>query len=97
MNMALTVIGAIMLIIGIAFTFITLGFAIFCVWPLLLIGFILLILGLALPSSDSKNVIHTPVQQPVVQSNRYCPGCGRNIPFDANICPYCGKNFRDNK
>jgi len=24
---------------------------------------------------------------------RFCPSCGRNIPFDANICPYCGKKF----
>jgi len=24
---------------------------------------------------------------------RYCPKCGRNIPFDANICPYCGNKF----
>lgn len=24
---------------------------------------------------------------------RMCPACGRQIPFDANICPYCGKKF----
>jgi hypothetical protein len=24
---------------------------------------------------------------------RMCPNCGRPIPFDANICPYCGKKF----
>lgn len=22
---------------------------------------------------------------------RYCPSCGRSIPLDAKICPYCGK------
>ena len=22
---------------------------------------------------------------------RYCSDCGRKIPLDANICPYCGK------
>ena len=22
---------------------------------------------------------------------RYCPECGRSIPFDARICPYCAK------
>ena len=27
------------------------------------------------------------------KSDRYCPNCGRAIPFDANICPYCGSNF----
>mgnify|MGYP002395433647 FL=1 len=24
---------------------------------------------------------------------RRCPECGRNIPFDASVCPYCGKKF----
>ena len=24
---------------------------------------------------------------------RRCPNCGRPIPFDANICPYCGRRF----
>jgi MFS family permease len=27
-------------------------------------------------------------------TSRICPNCGRPIPFDANICPYCGKDFR---
>ena len=26
-------------------------------------------------------------------SNRYCTNCGRNIPIDARVCPYCGKKF----
>lgn len=37
---------------------------------------------------------------PIVSSNvkgpysvRICPNCKRSIPFDANICPYCGKRF----
>jgi len=25
--------------------------------------------------------------------SRICPNCNRNIPNDANICPYCGKQF----
>jgi predicted nucleic acid-binding Zn ribbon protein len=24
---------------------------------------------------------------------RFCPACGRMIPFDANLCPYCGRRF----
>lgn len=28
-----------------------------------------------------------------VSKDRYCPGCGRAIPFDALLCPYCGKKF----
>jgi uncharacterized membrane protein YhaH (DUF805 family) len=27
------------------------------------------------------------------KKERMCPSCGRAIPFDANICPYCGKRF----
>lgn len=26
---------------------------------------------------------------------RMCVKCGRNIPFDANLCPYCGHDYRD--
>ena len=28
------------------------------------------------------------------KKDRYCPNCGRRIPFNANFCPYCQKNFR---
>lgn len=36
-----------------------------------------------------------PPQQPQQQqSGRFCPGCGRPIPMDAQVCPYCGKDFR---
>lgn len=27
------------------------------------------------------------------QQDRNCPECGRAIPMDANVCPYCGKKF----
>ncbi len=27
-------------------------------------------------------------------SNRFCTKCGRNIPLDAYICPYCGNDFK---
>jgi len=29
------------------------------------------------------------------QKDRICPSCGRTIPFDAKVCPYCGKNFEE--
>ena len=25
---------------------------------------------------------------------RNCVGCGRSIAWDANVCPYCGRDFR---
>ncbi|MBE3091911.1 MAG: zinc-ribbon domain-containing protein [Candidatus Atribacteria bacterium] len=28
-----------------------------------------------------------------MNEDRKCPNCGRPIPFDANLCPYCGKKF----
>lgn len=27
---------------------------------------------------------------------RYCVNCGRSIPFDANVCPYCGHDYPEN-
>ncbi|MCJ7572093.1 MAG: hypothetical protein MUO82_09505 [Candidatus Thermoplasmatota archaeon] len=32
-------------------------------------------------------------QQQNITSNRNCPKCGREILFDASICPYCVHNF----
>jgi uncharacterized membrane protein YhaH (DUF805 family) len=29
------------------------------------------------------------------KKDRICPSCGRTIPFDAKVCPYCGKNFEE--
>lgn len=29
------------------------------------------------------------------QSDRRCPNCGRSIPEDAKVCPYCGKRFQE--
>ena len=28
------------------------------------------------------------------QQQRNCSGCGRSIPWDANLCPYCGRDYR---
>ncbi len=35
-----------------------------------------------------------PNKQMGVSSGRICPACGRPIPMDAQVCPYCGKDFR---
>lgn len=34
-------------------------------------------------------------QQSGVSTGRMCPNCGRPIPMDAKICPYCGKKFEE--
>jgi hypothetical protein len=28
-----------------------------------------------------------------IEARRRCPDCGRAIPFDASVCPYCAKKF----
>jgi len=38
-------------------------------------------------------VIRPPIGGKKPTHERRCPNCGRNIPFDANICPYCAKKF----
>ena len=90
MNSGLVSIGAILLVVGVLFTFFTFGFGIVCTGPLMLIGFILMIIGLVIPEDEKKTVV-TSSKEP--EEKRFCPNCGRGIPFDANICPYCGKKF----
>lgn len=35
-----------------------------------------------------------PKKQLESSSGRICPACGRPIPMDAQVCPYCAKDFR---
>ena len=34
-----------------------------------------------------------PFQTTQKTQTRYCPSCGRSIPFDSVICPYCSKKY----
>jgi hypothetical protein len=52
---------------------------------LFILGLIILILGI------EKDIPQRDIE--AKSSIRFCPNCGRNIPFDANICPYCVKRF----
>jgi len=38
-------------------------------------------------------IIRPPIGGKKKTIDRRCPNCGRGIPFDANVCPYCGKKF----
>ncbi len=65
-----------------------------------LIIFVVLILVILAILGTKKNTkkmteIMEKQQTKSVKSDRYCPDCGRAIPFDADICPYCHKNFND--
>ena len=44
------------------------------------------------PIGGKQQMAPPPVQQQQY-SDRRCPSCGRAIPNDARVCPYCGKNF----
>jgi len=69
-----------------------------------IVGFIVCIAGIAAPSKKPEVIIHQPSQPPVIvhqkspkeitKSDRRCPSCGRVIPEDAKMCPYCGKKFK---
>jgi hypothetical protein len=98
MNLGAVIVGILLIMMGIVFTFITLGFGIICSWPVIILGLILFIVGLVASSNKTTVIQQSSTTIPhKVYSNRYCPGCGRNIPNDANICPYCGKNFDETK
>ena len=69
-----------------------------------IVGFIVCIAGIAAPSKKPQIISHQPSQPPVIvqqssprevaKSDRRCPGCGRVIPEDVKMCPYCGKKFK---
>jgi len=59
----------------------------------------LLIMALYLPYKRITSGELVPaIQEATISSNashdRLCPNCQRQIPFDAEICPYCGKHFQ---
>ena len=88
--------GAMLMSVSIFITIFTLGFGIICTGPLFLIGFVIFILGFVIPEETKREIHHyNRIQPTTVSSNRYCPKCGRSIPFDASICPYCGLKFPD--
>ena len=55
------------------------------------------IAGIIMPwivQTELNNLVDNPqLIQKKQQHVRRCPNCGRKIPFDARICPYCAKNF----
>jgi hypothetical protein len=86
----LITLGVILFIVGVVLTVVTFGIGIICAWPLILVGIILFLLGLVLPYEGG----HVAVPPETPRNKRFCTNCGREIPWDANICPYCGKDFR---
>jgi len=94
MREPLVMLGVIFIVVGVALTFVTFGIGIICAWPLIVVGLILLLIGAVLPPDGRPVVIHQPPPSEASRNKRYCTNCGREIPFDSNVCPYCGKDFR---
>ena len=109
-GLSIIIIGVVLMVSGALFTFFTLGFGIICSWPLILVGFILLILGVIvaiIPESKATTVV---IQQPSqsalqaiknqqppqqqMQDNRFCPNCGNQVQSDTNFCRSCGKKLK---
>lgn len=77
--------GSSMLYSSLIFIFILLGIIFLIIGPILiLLGFI----------KEPRNVIVTKNQQPA-NFERRCPNCGRVIPNDAVICPFCKNDFEE--
>lgn len=95
MNSNLVWIGVILMIVGAIITVITFGIGIICTWPLILVGLIIFILGLVASPGEIKFTQQPIEKKEKPEKSRYCPECGRSIPFDAKICPYCKKDFKD--
>ena len=39
-------------------------------------------------------IVRPPIGgKPKQTTGRFCPSCGKSIPSDAVVCPYCGKKF----
>lgn len=58
---------------------------------------VLMLIALIIPYNRITSGELVPVL-PATQTGepeRRCPNCGRPIPMDANICPYCSKKFED--
>jgi uncharacterized Zn-finger protein len=75
-------------------------FATSTAWILTVLGAFLFTLGAIIVGAivDDNSVKFTnnillPLLEGHPRGKRRCPNCGRLIPFDANLCPYCGKKF----
>lgn len=67
-----------------------------CLVVILLIVVIIILIAMAAAGSKKTVVVEKNDSEPISKEpDRRCPECGRGIPFDAKICPYCGKKFKE--
>lgn len=68
---------------------------IFTIGPLFICSILsLIVLFLIITSKNNYQSTVDPLTEEN-NRNRRCPSCGRIIPFDSIICPYCGKKFEN--
>ena len=76
------------ILIGLILVIIGLVFAPFTCFTSLLVSFIGIVLIL-----NGNSIFESKKSK----SKRICTSCGREIPFDAKLCPYCGNDLGNGK
>ncbi len=64
-----------------------------CIFTIWILGIVLAIIADS-NSKDFRNNELIPLLRGHATGNIRCPNCGRLMPQDANICPYCGKQMK---
>ncbi|MFO8077081.1 MAG: zinc ribbon domain-containing protein [Thermoplasmatota archaeon] len=95
MNLHALGIGILFIIIAIVIIIVTFGFGIICIWPLLILGGFLFIIGLFSPSQKTmiQRYQSTQQQQPK-KMKRICSNCQKTVPLNVKKCPHCGHQFK---
>ncbi len=62
-----------------------------------LINGALMIIALYIPYQriSSGELVPESDKSKIKEADRICPNCGKEIPIDANTCPYCSKKFEN--
>jgi len=69
------------------------GSAVCCLSLIILVVLVIVVIVLILKwIFSSRQTVVVQKENPPV-NERYCTDCGRSIPMDAKLCPYCGKKF----
>jgi len=85
--------GAILIIGDIAFCIIAF-FLLFIPMSCIIISIIGVLLTIFIMIDAYKEAVEHNKNIESKKSARHCPQCGRNIPEDAKMCPYCMKEFK---
>lgn len=95
MNLHALGLGILFIIIAIIIIIVTFGFGIICIWPLLILGGLLFIIGLFTPSQKTFfKQYQSPQQNQPKEMKRICNNCQKTVPLTLRKCPYCGHEFK---